>query len=79
VGEVNGEEAYQAIDGVTSRGVEMEVTGEVMKDVKLSAGYTYTHARRGWQGCLFHHAANHAACPFGACKARGACRPAWTS
>jgi outer membrane receptor for ferric coprogen and ferric-rhodotorulic acid len=45
VGEVNGEEAYRAIDGVTSRGVEMEVAGEVMKDVKLSAGYTYTHVR----------------------------------
>ncbi|MGK5057454.1 TonB-dependent siderophore receptor [Janthinobacterium sp. LB2P49] len=45
VGEVNGEEAYKAIDGVTSRGVEMEVTGEVAKDVKLSAGYTYTHVR----------------------------------
>ncbi|OEZ92782.1 ferripyoverdine receptor precursor [Janthinobacterium sp. HH106] len=45
VGEVNGEEAYRAIDGVTSRGVEMEVTGEVMQDVKLSAGYTYTHVR----------------------------------
>ncbi|MEG0881672.1 MAG: TonB-dependent siderophore receptor [Janthinobacterium sp.] len=45
VGEVNGEEAYTAIDGVTSRGVEMEVTGEVLKDVKLSAGYTYAHVR----------------------------------
>ncbi|WP_426077310.1 TonB-dependent siderophore receptor [Janthinobacterium sp. PSPC3-1] len=45
VGAVNGEEAYEAIDGITSRGLEMEVTGEVAKDVKLSAGYTYTHSR----------------------------------
>ena len=45
VGAVNGEEAYEAIDGVTSRGLEVEVTGEVAKDVKLSAGYTYTHVR----------------------------------
>lgn len=45
VGEVNGEEAYKAIDGITSRGLELEVTGEVAKDVKLSAGYTYAHVR----------------------------------
>ena len=45
VGSVNGEEAYKAIDGITSRGVEMEVTGEVARDVKLSAGYTYAHVR----------------------------------
>lgn len=45
VGEVNGEEAYEGIDGVTSRGLEMEVTGEVLNDVKLSAGYTYTRIR----------------------------------
>ena len=45
VGAVNGEEAYEAIDGVTSRGLELEVTGDVAKDVKLSAGYTYTHVR----------------------------------
>ena len=45
VGSVNGEEAYEAIDGITSRGLEMEVTGEVAKDVKLSAGYTYSHVR----------------------------------
>ncbi|MGK5046712.1 TonB-dependent siderophore receptor [Janthinobacterium sp. GB4P2] len=45
VGEVNGEVVYKAIDGVTSRGVEMEVTGEVMTDVKLSTGYTYAHVR----------------------------------
>ncbi len=45
VGEVNGEEAYKAIDGITSRGLELEVTGEVARDVKLSAGYTYAHVR----------------------------------
>ncbi|WFR79179.1 TonB-dependent siderophore receptor [Janthinobacterium rivuli] len=45
VGQVNGEEVFKAIEGITSRGVEMEVTGDVMQDVKLSAGYTYTHVR----------------------------------
>ncbi|MBB5367965.1 MULTISPECIES: TonB-dependent receptor [unclassified Janthinobacterium] len=45
VGSVNGEEAYKAVDGVASRGLEMEVTGEVAKNVKLSAGYTYSHVR----------------------------------
>ena len=45
VGFVNGESQYRAVDGVTSKGVEAEVGGQLGTGWNLQAGYAYTHAR----------------------------------
>ncbi len=39
-----GGSAYKTEQGVTTRGVEMEVSGEVMKDLQLMAGYTFAES-----------------------------------
>ncbi|MDR6713568.1 iron complex outermembrane receptor protein/outer membrane receptor for ferric coprogen and ferric-rhodotorulic acid [Pseudomonas hunanensis] len=39
-----GRSAYRAAQGVTTRGVELEVAGEVMKDLQLMAGYTFAES-----------------------------------
>ncbi|MGE8464725.1 TonB-dependent siderophore receptor [Pseudomonas putida] len=40
----SGGDAYRGIEGVTTRGVELEVSGEVMKDLQLMAGYTFAES-----------------------------------
>ncbi len=40
-----GGAAYIAIPGVTTRGVELEVSGEVMPGWQINAGYTYSRSR----------------------------------
>lgn len=42
-----GNGAYRAIQGVTTRGVEMEISGEVAKDLQLMAGYTFAESHDG--------------------------------
>lgn len=37
----NGEDFYRGVDGITSDGIELEVTGDVGDRVQLAAGYTY--------------------------------------
>ena len=37
---VQGQAIYRGVDGVTTRGFEIEVTGEIMPDWNISAGYT---------------------------------------
>ena len=39
-----GGSAYRATQGVTTRGVELEVAGEVIKDLQLMAGYTFAES-----------------------------------
>ncbi|WP_286897356.1 TonB-dependent siderophore receptor [Achromobacter sp. UBA2119] len=41
----SGGTAYIAIPGVTTRGVELEVSGEVMPGWQVNAGYTYSRSR----------------------------------
>ena len=45
VNKVTGMDAYRAIDGVRSRGVELEVAGQLMPGWQLQAGYTHKIAR----------------------------------
>ena len=45
VNKVTGMDAYRAIDGVRSRGVELEVSGQLMPGWQLQAGYTHKIAR----------------------------------
>lgn len=40
-GTVNGREAYKAVDGITSEGVEVTLAGELAPGWQASAGYTY--------------------------------------
>lgn len=40
----SGGAAYRPEQGVTTRGVEMEISGEVMKDLQLMAGYTFAES-----------------------------------
>ncbi|APE32412.1 hypothetical protein BOX17_01340 [Halomonas aestuarii] len=40
-GSVNGREAYKAVDGITSEGVEVTLAGELAPGWQASAGYTY--------------------------------------
>ncbi len=40
----SGGDAYKTAQGVTTRGVEMEMSGEVMKDLQLMAGYTFAES-----------------------------------
>ncbi|MBR8657354.1 TonB-dependent siderophore receptor [Achromobacter sp. Marseille-Q0513] len=41
----NGDEAYVAVQGVTTRGVELEVSGEISRGWQVHAGYTYSRSR----------------------------------
>jgi iron complex outermembrane receptor protein/outer membrane receptor for ferric coprogen and ferric-rhodotorulic acid len=40
----SGGSAYRAAQGVTTRGVELEVNGELMKDLQVMAGYTFAES-----------------------------------
>ncbi|MDF0733086.1 TonB-dependent siderophore receptor [Pseudomonas entomophila] len=40
----SGGSAYRAEQGVTTRGVELEVNGELMKDLQVMAGYTFAES-----------------------------------
>ncbi len=40
----SGGGAYRAAQGVTTRGVEVEMSGEVLKDLQLMAGYTFVES-----------------------------------
>ena len=42
---VDGESVYQAVKGVTSKGIEAEVSGQIAPGWNLQAGYTYAHVR----------------------------------
>ncbi|WP_449432714.1 TonB-dependent siderophore receptor [Pseudomonas putida] len=42
---ITNEGIYQAIDGATTKGVELELAGELMDGWNLSAGYTYARTR----------------------------------
>ena len=42
---VNNEGIYKAIDGATTKGVELELAGEILEGWNLSAGYTYARTR----------------------------------
>jgi outer membrane receptor for ferric coprogen and ferric-rhodotorulic acid len=42
---VDGESIYQPIKGVTSKGIEAEVSGEIAPGWNLQAGYAYAHVR----------------------------------
>lgn len=41
----NGSVAYVAVPGVTTRGIELEVSGELLPGWQLHAGYTYSRSR----------------------------------
>jgi len=41
----SGAQAYEGQDGVTSKGVEFEVSGEILPGWQIQGGYTYMHAR----------------------------------
>lgn len=43
---VTGNPYYVAANGVTTKGFELEASGEVMTDWNVYAGYTYAHARK---------------------------------
>ncbi|MDD1014193.1 TonB-dependent siderophore receptor [Pseudomonas rubra] len=40
----SGGSAYRAAQGVTTRGVELEVNGELLKDLQVMAGYTFAES-----------------------------------
>ena len=40
-----GQDVYKAISGATTKGVELELAGELAKDWNVSAGYTYARTR----------------------------------
>ncbi|WP_422835320.1 TonB-dependent siderophore receptor [Variovorax sp. HJSM1_2] len=42
---VDGESVYRAVQGVTSKGIEADVSGQIAPGWNLQAGYTYTYAR----------------------------------
>lgn len=42
---VDGESVYRAVQGVTSKGIEAEVNGQIAPGWNLQAGYTYNHVR----------------------------------
>ncbi|MEK1911682.1 MAG: TonB-dependent siderophore receptor [Pseudomonas chlororaphis] len=42
---ITNEGIYKAIDGTTTKGVELELAGELQKGWNLSAGYTYARTR----------------------------------
>ncbi|MNS80051.1 Ferric-pseudobactin BN7/BN8 receptor precursor [compost metagenome] len=42
---VDAESVYRAVQGATTKGFEIELTGEVSEGWNLSAGYTYNHTR----------------------------------
>ncbi|MDM0019341.1 TonB-dependent siderophore receptor [Variovorax saccharolyticus] len=42
---VDGESVYRAVQGVTSRGIEAELNGQIAPGWNLQAGYTYNHVR----------------------------------
>ncbi len=50
---VDGESQYRAVDGVTSKGVEAEVSGQLGAGWNLQAGYAYTHARDAKGGRVY--------------------------
>lgn len=39
--EVGGQDAYKAISGTKTKGLEAEISGEIMTGWQLLAGYTY--------------------------------------
>lgn len=41
-----GEDYYTAADGVTTKGFELEASGEIRSDWNVYASYTYSHARK---------------------------------
>ncbi|WP_324695047.1 TonB-dependent siderophore receptor [Novosphingobium aerophilum] len=41
----SGAQAYEGQDGVTSKGIEFEVSGEILPGWQVQGGYTYLHAR----------------------------------
>lgn len=41
----NGSVAYVAVPGVTTRGIELEISGELLPNWQLHAGYTYSRSR----------------------------------
>lgn len=41
-----GEDYYTAADGVTTKGFELEASGEIRTDWNVYASYTYSHARK---------------------------------
>ncbi len=43
---VTGDPFYTAADGVTTKGFELEASGEVLPGWNVYAGYTYAHARK---------------------------------
>ncbi len=42
---ITGDNYYRSIDGVTSKGFELELSGQLAPGLQVYAGYTYTHAR----------------------------------
>jgi outer membrane receptor for ferric coprogen and ferric-rhodotorulic acid len=42
---ITGENYYRSIDGVTSKGFEFDLAGQLAPGLQVSAGYTHTHAR----------------------------------
>jgi outer-membrane receptor for ferric coprogen and ferric-rhodotorulic acid len=41
----DGGQAYVPVQGVTTRGIELEVSGEVLRNWRVMAGYTYARSR----------------------------------
>ena len=50
---VTNEGIYQAIDGATTKGMELELSGELQEGWNLSAGYTYARTRDADQQRIF--------------------------
>ncbi|TBU93292.1 TonB-dependent siderophore receptor [Stutzerimonas kirkiae] len=50
---VTNEGIYRAIDGATTKGVELELSGELREGWSLSAGYTYARTRDAEQQRIF--------------------------
>ncbi|CAA2110343.1 TonB-dependent siderophore receptor [Variovorax paradoxus] len=58
VNDDTGNEIYKAVDGITSKGLEMEVAGQITPSWNLSAGYTFRTSRQPQQQDVILSAVN---------------------
>ncbi len=50
-----GDEYFRSIDGVTSKGFEVELSGRLAPGLQVYAGYTYTHARKNHGSLVYSY------------------------
>ncbi|MGJ7483776.1 TonB-dependent siderophore receptor [Variovorax sp. LT2P21] len=58
VNPVTGDEIYTAVDGITSKGMELEVAGQIAPSWNLAAGYTYSTSKKPQQPNVILSAVN---------------------